>query len=251
MLLLVLGGTRFLSREVATQAVARGWDVTCACRGESGPAPDGAAHLRWDRAEEAPAALADGRWDAVVDVARLPSQVRRAVAATADAHWVFVSTISVYPDNSSSAMEPLAEPITSDVDLATDPEAYDGMKVACEQIVRTEDGLVTGRPPRPHRRAGGPDRSLRPLAATVGARRPGAGGLARPLSRVGASVDTEPAAHSIRRGARCPGPGGCRRRRRGSVSPSRRRCVGDRRRAPAWSRRGRRSRRPRRPRAAC
>ena len=152
MLLLVLGGTRFLSREVATQAVARGWDVTCACRGESGPAPDGAAHLRWDRAEEAPAALAEGRWDAVVDVARLPSQVRRAVAATADAHWVFVSTISVYPDNSSSAMEPLAEPITSDVDLATDPEAYGGMKVACEQIVRSgtasslvaRPGLIVG-----------------------------------------------------------------------------------------------------------
>ena len=152
MKLLVLGGTRFLSREVATQAVARGWDVTCACRGASGPVPAGTTHLPWDRADDVPAAVADGGWDAVVDVARLPSQVRTAVAATSYAHWVFVSTVSVYADNSSSAMEPLLDPITDDVDLALDPEAYGGMKVACEQVVRSgapswvvaRPGLIVG-----------------------------------------------------------------------------------------------------------
>lgn len=145
--LLVLGGTRFLSREVATQAVARGWDVTCACRGTSGPVPDGATHLFWDRDEEVPDAVADGDWDAVVDVTRLPSQARTAVAATAGAHWVFVSTISVYADNSSPATEPLAEAITEDVDLAVDPDAYGGMKVACEQAVAaTASSSVIARP---------------------------------------------------------------------------------------------------------
>jgi nucleoside-diphosphate-sugar epimerase len=152
MKILVLGGTRFLSRDVATQAVARGWDVTCACRGESGTVPEGAAHLPWDRADEAPAALAEGGWDAVVDVARLPSHVRRAVEATAGAHWVFVSTISVYADNASPAMEPLLDPITDDVDLSVDPEAYGGMKVACEQAVQSgaassfvvRPGLIVG-----------------------------------------------------------------------------------------------------------
>ena len=99
MRLLVLGGTRFLSREIATRAVARGWEVTCACRGESGTVPDGATLLRWDRADDAPDELRDGGWDAVVDVARLPSHVRRAVAAVPDAHWVFVSTVNVYADN--------------------------------------------------------------------------------------------------------------------------------------------------------
>jgi len=80
MQLLVLGGTRFLSRETATQAVARGWDVTCACRGLSGPVPDGARHLPWDRGEDVPAEVSAGTWDAVVDVTRLPSQARSAVA---------------------------------------------------------------------------------------------------------------------------------------------------------------------------
>ena len=69
-----------------------------------------------------------------------------------DAHWVFVSTISVYTDNASSAMEPLAEPITEDVDLAVEPDAYGGMKVACEQAVQelaascviTRPGLIVG-----------------------------------------------------------------------------------------------------------
>jgi nucleoside-diphosphate-sugar epimerase len=138
MRLLVLGGTRFLSRAVAAEAVARGHEVTCACRGRSGPLPDGVTHLPWDRAEEPPAALVGGRWDAVVDVARLPSQVRRAVAAAPDAHWVFVSTISVYADDSrpgTPATLPVLEPLDTDVDLTTDPEAYGPMKVACEQAV--------------------------------------------------------------------------------------------------------------------
>ena len=152
MKVLVLGGTRFLSREVAVQAVARGWDVTCACRGESGTVPEGATHLRWDRSEPAPPTLAEGGWDAVVDVARLPSQVRGALDAVADAHWVFVSTISVYADNSSAAMEPLTDPVTEDVDLTEDPDAYGGMKVACEQLVQeraasavvVRPGLIVG-----------------------------------------------------------------------------------------------------------
>ena len=147
MRLLVLGGTRFLSRAVATQAVERGWDVTCACRGESGPLPTGATHLPWDRALDAPPTLLEGAWDAVVDVSRTPSHVRRAVAAVPDAHWVFVSTINVYADTGSSAMEPLVEPISKDVDLAVDPEAYGPMKVACEQIVT--DGAASSMLVRP------------------------------------------------------------------------------------------------------
>ncbi len=50
MQILVLGGTVFLSRAVAAEAVRRGHDVVCAARGVSGPVPEGARHLPWDRA---------------------------------------------------------------------------------------------------------------------------------------------------------------------------------------------------------
>jgi 2'-hydroxyisoflavone reductase len=139
MRLLVLGGTVFLSKAVAEEAVRRGHDVTCACRGESGSLPDGVTHLAWDRDQPAPEALTAGGYDAVVDVARHPSRVRSAVAALPDAHWVFVSTISVYSDNAvpggRPGVTPELEPIHEDVDLRENMEAYGPMKVACEQTV--------------------------------------------------------------------------------------------------------------------
>ena len=139
MKLLVLGGTVFLSKAVAEEAVRRGHDVTCACRGESGSLPDGVTHLAWDREQPAPADLAGAAYDAVVDVARHPSRVRSAVAALPDAHWVFVSTISVYADTAvpggSPGVTPELAPITEDVDLSENMEAYGPMKVACEQAV--------------------------------------------------------------------------------------------------------------------
>ncbi len=138
MRILVLGGTRFLSRAVAAEAARRGHDVVCACRGISGDVPDGAALVRWDRAQPAPDELLDGGFAAVVDVARQPSYVRSAVAALPAPHWIFVSSISAYADDSlpgGPGTVPLREPITDDVDLATDPEAYGGLKVACEDIV--------------------------------------------------------------------------------------------------------------------
>ena len=140
MRLLVLGGTVFLSRAVAEEAVRRGHEVTCACRGESGSVPQGATHVAWDRREPAPSALVDGaEFDAVVDVARHPSWVRSAVAAFPDAHWVFVSTISVYTDDSTPNGTvdtlPTHEPIHTDEDPASGPDVYGAMKVACEQAV--------------------------------------------------------------------------------------------------------------------
>jgi len=139
MRLLVLGGSMFLSRAVAEEGVRRGHDVTVACRGTSGSLPTGVRHVAWDRSGAMPADLAATGFDAVVDVARLPSWVRTAVGAFPGAHWTFVSTINVYEDESTPGGRPGTlrerEPVTEDVDLAEDPEAYGPMKVACEQIV--------------------------------------------------------------------------------------------------------------------
>ncbi len=148
MRLLVLGGTVFLSRAVAAEAVARGHEVTCAARGTSGSVPDGARLVSVDRTQPLPDL---GEFDAVVDVARHPSWVRNAVAAYADAHWVFVSTVNVYSDDATPggtpANLPLVEAIEEDVDLKENPDAYGPMKVACERIVL--DGAASAMVIRP------------------------------------------------------------------------------------------------------
>lgn len=148
MRMLVLGGTVFLSREIARQAVARGWDVTCVSRRDD--APPRTAHVRLDRTVATDpagpewAALAESDWDAVIDVARTPSWVRTAVAALAapTRHWTFVSTISVYADLSRPGGTPedtplLDAPPAAGGDLTDDaPDAYGRNKVACEDAVR-------------------------------------------------------------------------------------------------------------------
>lgn len=158
MRILVLGGTAFLSRAVAQEAVRRGHDVTCAARGVSGTAPEEAEFVRWDRAEPVPAELttagsgtagsgtagsgtAGGTtpFDAVVDVSGTPSHVRRAVTDFPDAHWTFVSTVNVYADTTTPggtpATLPLVDPVETDEDPKESPQVYGAMKVACENAV--------------------------------------------------------------------------------------------------------------------
>ena len=149
MRLLVLGGSVFLSRAVAEEAVRRGHDVTCACRSSSG-LPAGVRHVALDRTRDDPAERLTGEFDALVDVARQPSWVRRAVAALPGPHKVFVSTVSVYADTTvplgGPDTLPLVEPVEEDVDLAEDPDAYGGMKVACEQAVLAQGPAMVVRP---------------------------------------------------------------------------------------------------------
>lgn len=103
MRILILGGTAFLSAEIARQAAAAGHAVTCLARGSAATPPEGAAWLRADRTMGPPAyAEAAGDWDAVIDVARDPEQARDALEALAPtaAHWTVVSSCSVYADHS-------------------------------------------------------------------------------------------------------------------------------------------------------
>jgi nucleoside-diphosphate-sugar epimerase len=137
MRVLVLGGSVFLSRQAAVEARDRGHEVTCVTRGLSGAVPDGVRHVVWDRADEPPDALATASFDAVLDVGRIPSHVRRALAVWPRAHWVFVSTISVYADPATpepGTDGPLVDGIEEDRD-SSGVEAYAGMKVACERLV--------------------------------------------------------------------------------------------------------------------
>ncbi|WP_284985824.1 NAD-dependent epimerase/dehydratase family protein [Arthrobacter sp. fls2-241-R2A-172] len=140
MRILVLGGTAFLSAEIARQAVASGHDVTCLARGTSAQPPDGATWVRGDRALGAAAfAGVAGSWDSVVEVSRDPVQARAALEALGPAakHWTFVSSCSVYADHSvpgatedAALLEPLPE------GQAGTPETYGESKSAIEQLTR-------------------------------------------------------------------------------------------------------------------
>jgi 2'-hydroxyisoflavone reductase len=152
---LVLGGTAWLSHLIATTAVAAGHDVTCLARGTA--VPDGVTLVRADRDhDDALAPVVGHRWDAVIDVAREPGHVRRAVRdlETVADRYLLVSTTSVYAaprligaDESADRVEPL------EADRMTGPDDYGSAKAAAEDAVLE---------------AFGPDRCLIARAGLIG-----------------------------------------------------------------------------------
>ena len=134
---LVLGGTAWLGREIASRAVGAGHAVTCLARGTSGPPAPGVALVRADRDEpSAYAAVTGTDWDHVVDVSWQPGQVGAAVDALADRarHWTYVSSGSVYVapvagDDEGAPVVPAWSGRTAIV------EQYAGAKVRCEGLV--------------------------------------------------------------------------------------------------------------------
>lgn len=138
MRLLLLGGTAWLGSTIAATAVREGHEVTCVAR-RSG-VPRGVRSVLADRDQErALSAVAGERWDAVIDVARQPGHVRRAVrdlVAAAD-RYVFVSTGNVYASQATVGDDedaPLLPALPADT--LSSPDDYGPAKVACEQAVQ-------------------------------------------------------------------------------------------------------------------
>ncbi len=140
MRLLILGGTLFLGRHLVEAALERGHTVTLFNRGQhNADLFSGIEKLRGDRDGDL-VALEGWRWDAAIDVhGRVPRIVRASAALLAPnvGHYTFISTTSVYGDQSIRNMDedaPLATIADPTVEDATGPN-YGPLKVLCERAV--------------------------------------------------------------------------------------------------------------------
>lgn len=141
---LLLGGTWFLGRAVARQALAHDCEVTTFNRGQSTPYLPGTLAVHGDRAsaDDFERLARYGPWDVVIDTSASDTDPRhvlagaRALAEVTD-RYVYVSSVGVY-------REPHAGPLTEssatyDTPADAGPEAYAGQGAA-EQEGRRKAG---------------------------------------------------------------------------------------------------------------
>jgi 2'-hydroxyisoflavone reductase len=137
--ILILGGTGFIGPHQVRYAVSRGHQVTVFNRGKTNPGsvPAGVERLEGDRNGKLDA-LKGRTWDAVIDnPSTLPRWVRDAAQLLKDSasQYLFISTISVYADNSkpnmdeSDATVTLADPTVETIN----GETYGGLKALAEK----------------------------------------------------------------------------------------------------------------------
>ncbi|MEU0688449.1 NAD-dependent epimerase/dehydratase family protein [Streptomyces uncialis] len=137
MRILVLGGTWFLGRAVAENALKRGWEVTAFNRGRSGVAPAGTRTVHGDRtdARDLVKLAQHGPWDAVVDTSASELAPRDVLAGTralqpVAGRYVYVSTVSAYqgwPDEALTESSALLDaPADADADFGRLPDGWKG-----------------------------------------------------------------------------------------------------------------------------
>ena len=151
---LVLGGTHFVGRAVADDAVARGWAVTTLNRGQS-PQPAAAESLIGDRTRsDGLDALRGREFDVVVDTwSGAPRVVRDSAALLADAAgaYLYVSSRSVYTWPPSIGADEDAPTVAADPDADATDYAADkrGAELAVEAAfgerrILARAGLILG-----------------------------------------------------------------------------------------------------------
>jgi 2'-hydroxyisoflavone reductase len=157
--ILMLGGTGFLGPQTVEAALRRGHKVTLFNRGRTRPGlfPD-LEKLHGDRDKDDLKALEGRRWDAVVDTsANVPRWVKKAAAVLGPniGHYIYVSSISVYPDMSKPGTDETAPVATID-DPTTekiDGRTYGALKALSEKaaeaampgkVAVVRPGLIVG-----------------------------------------------------------------------------------------------------------
>jgi len=138
MRILIVGGTRFVGRQIVESAVREGHEVTVFHRGTTGQELfPGTEHIFGDRFADL-GLLAGREWDATVDVCayfpRAVDELASALDGRGGQH-LFISTVSVYAPppgpglTEDAELARLDDPATETVTGAT----YGGLKVLCEQ----------------------------------------------------------------------------------------------------------------------
>lgn len=143
--ILILGGTGFIGPNQVRYAVSRGHQVTVFNRGKrESDLPAAVEHLSGDRDSGTLDALKNREWDVCIDnPTRVPFWVRDAgkVLKGKVRHYIYVSSISVYADNSqpnAGEATALVKYTGKDVmketgaTLKANPGLYGPLKVACE-----------------------------------------------------------------------------------------------------------------------
>jgi len=143
MRILIIGGTRFLGRQLVESALARGHEVTLFNRGKTNP--DLFPQLETilgDREKDVQKLAQAGRlWDTVIDVAGyLPRIVRLSAEVLKEnvSRYVFISTISVYADFKKIGIDesyPVGKIEGEAIEEITG-ETYGPLKVLCEKAVQ-------------------------------------------------------------------------------------------------------------------
>lgn len=152
--ILILGGTAFVGRAIAEDALRAGAEITLFGRGRTGSDLfPGVSRLTGDRDTGDYAALRGGDWDVVVDVSGyVPRHVGQAMEAIGDntGRYLFISSHAVYRHEglAAGATEDAArrEPLRDTEYLAGDN--YGRLKVACEDdvLARYADRATIVRP---------------------------------------------------------------------------------------------------------
>jgi 2'-hydroxyisoflavone reductase len=148
MRILILGGSVFLGRAFAVEALARGHQVTTFNRGRSGPDLPGVHAVRGDRtvAEELAALVADragDRWDLVVDTSGgQPHDVRRSAALLKDHadRYLFVSSVHAFAGWPGEAVDEGAPLHACSADSPPELPSGTALKAGCERAVLAEFG---------------------------------------------------------------------------------------------------------------
>lgn len=154
MRILVLGGTSFVGRAIVEDALRTRAEVTLFGRGRTGTDLfPGVARLIGDRDTGDYAALAGGRWDAVVDASGyVPRHVGQAMDALGEraGRYLFISSHAAYRHEGlgpgSTEDTPRRAPLRGTEELAG--ENYGRLKVACEDdvVARYGDRATIVRP---------------------------------------------------------------------------------------------------------